>query len=247
MPRWSEPKRFSQAYDVGADSGDVVPQDDVPQGKKHMLTVNWLLDEGQDPELALTLRILAHILIGTPASPLRKALIDSGLGEDLAGNGLEDDFREPAFSTGLKGMAGDDASKVEDLVFETLRRLAREGIDPQTVAASLNTVEFRLRENNTGAFPRGILLMLRSLTSWLYDGDPIAPLAFEAPLSSLKTRLAHGERVFEGLIERYFLDNPHRMTLLLTPDAHLNQQEEEIERRGWLKYARPCLRWSCRP
>ena len=94
----------------------------------------------------------------------------------------------------------------------------------------MNTVEFQLRENNTGSFPRGLLLMLRALNTWLYDGDPFAMLAFEAPLAAIKARLAAGERYFEHLIQTHFLDNPHRTTLVLQPQPGLNQVEEAAEK-----------------
>ena len=100
-----------------------------------------------------------------------------------------------------------------------------------TVEASLNTVEFRLRENNFGSFPRGIAAMLRSLKTWLYDRDPLAPLAFEAPLRSLKTRIAAGERYFENLIAHHLLDNPHRTTLTLRPDPEQAEREAAAERQ----------------
>ncbi|MBN2499182.1 MAG: insulinase family protein [Anaerolineales bacterium] len=193
------------------------------------LTVNWLMDEHKDPELTLSLGILDHILLGTPASPLRKALIDSGLGEDLAGGGLEEHLRQMVFCTGLKGIAKADAGKVETLIDETLAELAKNGIDPDTVAASVNTIEFLLRENNTGAFPRGLLLMLRSLWFWLYGHDPLAPLAFEEPLKAIKAKLDGGDKYFEGLIQQYLIDNHHRTTLLLEPDPELNQRDDAAE------------------
>lgn len=220
MERFQEPRRVTYPYSAGEDGA----------ASKHMLVVNWLLEESSDPEVALGLHILAHILIGTPASPLRKALIDSGLGEDLAGGGLEPDLREMIFSTGLKGLQAENTGKVESLIFDTLAELAHNGIDPGTVAASVNTLEFQLRENNTGSFPRGILLMIRALETWNYDGDPLTLLAFEQPLDALKMRLASSERLFENLLERYFLNNPHRTVLILEPDPELNAREEAAER-----------------
>ncbi len=82
----------------------------------------------------------------------------------------------------------------------------------------MNSAEFALRENNTGSFPRGIALMFRSLGTWLYDQDPLAPLSFEGPLAAIKAKLASGERVFEQLIKTHILDNRHRTTVLLTAD-----------------------------
>jgi Zn-dependent M16 (insulinase) family peptidase len=174
--------------------------------------------------------------LGTPASPLRKALIDSGLGEDLAGSGLETELRQVYFSTGLKGLSVKadhslaEGDKVESLILQTLGMLAQDGIDPETIAASMNTVEFQLRENNTGSFPRGLLLMLRALNTWLYDENPFSLLAFDAPLAAIKARLAAGERYFERLIQTHFLDNPHRTTLVLQPQPSLNQIEEAAEK-----------------
>ena len=95
------------------------------------------------PERVLGLGILNHILVGTSASPLRKALIDSGYGEDLVGGGMNSWLRQMIFSTGLKGVQQEDTAKVEGLIQETLESLAADGIDPNMVAASMNTIEFR--------------------------------------------------------------------------------------------------------
>ncbi|HVO84805.1 MAG TPA: insulinase family protein, partial [Syntrophobacteria bacterium] len=198
---------------------------------KGMVTVNWLLPETTDTEAGLTFRMLNYMLLGMPASPLRKALIDSGLGEDLAGGGLEDELRHMYFSTGLKGINVTDAAKVESVIRETLTRLAKEGIDPLTVEAAVNTIEFRLRENHSGSYPRGLLLLLRSLVSWLYGGDPLAPIAFEAPLLTVKAKLASERSFLPSLIERFFLENPHRTTLILEPDPALSARQEADEQK----------------
>ena len=98
--------------------------------KTALFTVNWLLGERGDVHQALLMEMLEHILEGLPGSPLRKALISSGLGEDTTGCGLETDLRQMYYSTGLKGV---DPRKVQDaemLIFETLAALAEDGIDP---------------------------------------------------------------------------------------------------------------------
>ena len=220
--RFSAPRRLTRTFaaDAGKSEAD----------RKGMATVNWMIEQIPDAETDLGINILEHILIGTPASPLRKALVDSGLGEDIAGRGLDDQLLQPMLSVGLKGIDPGGTEKVEALVLETLRTLADKGVDRMTVDASLNTVEFRLRENNFGSFPRGIAALLRSLKTWLYDRDPLAPLAFEAPLHSLKARIAEGERYFENLIAHNLLDNPHRTTLTLRPDPEEAEREAAAER-----------------
>jgi Zn-dependent M16 (insulinase) family peptidase len=109
QPLFTQPKKLEFPYSVSQ-------EDEQADSRKAMFTTNWVLVENTDPQLSMGLDILAYILIGTPASPLRKALIDSGLGEDLAGGGYDDDTRQSIFSTGLKGIALEDAGKVEQLL-----------------------------------------------------------------------------------------------------------------------------------
>ena len=197
---------------------------------KAWTALNWALIEHGDQKASLGLSILAHILTATPASPLRKALIDSGLGEDLAGFGLEDSLRLGAWSVGLKGVRPEDVANVESLILAELSRLAEKGIDPDTVEASLNTVEFALREKNTGRFPRGLAVMLEALNEWLYDENPIEALSFGASLEAIKKDVAAGERYFEALIRAWFLDNPHRSTVTILPDPEEGNRREATEK-----------------
>lgn len=156
---FSEPKRIVQKYAVG-DAGDIK--------KKHMVSLNWLLaDTDLDLQTELALGFLDHLMLGTPAAPLKRALLESSLGEAIIGGGIEDELRQPSFSIGLKGVAEADIPKVEELITETLKKLADEGFTDAAVEASINTIEFSLRENNTGSFPRGLSLMLRSMVSVL--------------------------------------------------------------------------------
>ena len=209
--------------------GTDAEQADDDEQPKAFIEVNWLLPEYEDAALVMALEILGYALLSTPASPLRKALIDSGLGEDVLG-GLSNYTRQMTFSAGLKGVAPADADRVEPLILETLETLARDGFDPDMIGASVNTIEFALRENNTGRYPRGLALLVRALDTWLHDRDPLAPLAFEAPLAAVKARLATEPAYPQWLIRRYLLDNPHRVTVILEPDPELNQRLEEAER-----------------
>jgi Zn-dependent M16 (insulinase) family peptidase len=147
----------------------------------------------------------------------------------MIGSGLMDELRQLAFSTGLKGVEKENTNKVEALIVGTLYTLVSKGIDPNTVAASINTVEFTLRENNTGNFPRGLAVMLRSLSTWLYDGDPFTDLHIDASLNNIKNRLTAREPYFENLITEYFINTPNRVVVILEPEVNLARQRLELE------------------
>ncbi|XP_057963754.1 presequence protease 1, chloroplastic/mitochondrial-like [Malania oleifera] len=221
---FSEPVKIVEKYPAG-DGGDLK--------KKHMVCINWLLsDKPLDLETELTLGFLDHLMLGTPASPLRRILLESGLGDAIVGGGVEDELLQPQFSIGLKGVSEDDIPTVEELVMNTLKNLAEEGFDSDAVEASMNTIEFSLRENNTGSFPRGLSLMLRSIGKWIYNMDPFEPLKYDKPLKMLKARIAEegSKAVFSPLIEKFILDNPHRVTIEMQPDTEKASNDEAAEK-----------------
>ncbi|RIK40468.1 MAG: peptidase M16 [Chloroflexi bacterium] len=226
QPPFDAPQQFTFPY--GIDAGDDSP-------KKAMVQVNWLLPENTDQVLLMGLDLMSDALVGTQASPLRKALVDSGLGDDVTGGGLGAGMRQMTFAVGLKGITPDDADKVEELIFATLEKTATEGIDPDTVEAALNSTEFALRENNTGSFPRGLSLLFRALTTWTYGGDPLAPLAYEGLLAALKQNLAADPQYLQKLIRTHLLENPHRTTVLLTPDPEHNARLAAAEQERLAK------------
>ena len=213
-----EPVRIEKPYAVSADDEDPRP----------MFCVNWLLPSPTHPERLFALNLLDHILLGTPASPLRKALIESGLGEDITGGGIETHMIQMSYSIGLKGIESRDLAKGEALVYQTLEDLVTHGISQGDIEAALNTFEFDLRENNSGGFPRGLSLMLKSLNTWIYDADPLALIAFEGPLQTLKQN-AKKAGYFEQLITECFTTNTHRSTVILIPDANEAARREAAE------------------
>ncbi len=223
QPFFSGLRRVEKAYPAA-------PEDAEDDSGRAMAVCNWLLCDTLDPEQTFLMTMLEHLLIGLPASPLYKALIDSGLGDDVAGVGLEQDLKQMYFSVGLKGIREQDADEVERIIFRTLEDLVANGPDPAAVEAAVNSIEFSLRENNAGRFPRALHLMLRSLTTWLYDGDPFALLAFEAPLQRIKDRLAAGEKVFEDMIKTWLLENTSRTVVVLKPDPDLGEEWRRKEK-----------------
>lgn len=216
QPKLDQPQTLHYPYPVGEDA----------EAQKALITVNWLLPENRDLSQTLALLMLSNMLVDTPASPLRKALIDSGLGEEVIDRGLDDSLRQLVFTTGLKGVKAENVDEVEPLILETVGALVERGFDRNTVDAAVNTVEFKLREQNYGRYPRGLVVMLQALSQWLHNGDPIEAIAFEDALAAVKTWRAEDDRFFEKLLETYLLENPHRTIVILEPDPELQRRRE---------------------
>lgn len=230
--RLEKPKKEVQFYPSTAEDGEA----------KNMVMVNWLLhDEPLSAFEELTLGVLDHLLMGTPSSVLRKTLMESQLGDAITGGGLSDELAQATFSIGLKGVQPDKVDDVEKLVDETLASVAKDGFTEDDIAASLNTIEFQLREANTGSFPKGLSFMLAAMSKWLYEGSPTDALKFEKPLAELKEKIAEGgSKVFQDMLKTMLVDNSHRTTVELAPSKTL---EEEIvaEERAKLESIRSKL------
>ncbi len=207
---------------------------ETDESAKSLITMSWMLPENNDAELAIAYTLLAHVLMGTPASPLRRALIESGLGEEVLGSGYDyglfTTLRQLFFTAGMRGVQTEDVDKVEEIILTTLTDIVENGFDKAMVDATVNTIEFQLRENNFGSYPRGLVLMVRALTTWLHNGDPFASLDFAPPLDAVKRRLTAGEPVFETMIRQHMLENPHRSTVHLIPDTGLQSRQDEAEK-----------------
>ena len=219
---YDEPHRSKYPYPAGAD-----------QPETHMVQTNWLLnDKPMSDTDELTLNFLDHLLMGTPSSILRKTLMESGLGDAITSGGLSDELLQATFSVGLKGVAPENVDKVEKLIMDTLEKVAEEGFTDDAIAASMNTIEFQLREFNTGSFPKGLSFMLGSMSKWIYDDDPLDALRFEKPLAELKAKIAEsGSEVFQDMIRDLFLKNTHRSTIEMVPSKTLEAEQLKVSRR----------------
>ncbi|KAG2444514.1 hypothetical protein HXX76_001261 [Chlamydomonas incerta] len=219
-----EPRTVTEYYAAGAAGEEGGEEGGAPGGggeaQKAYVGLSWVLsDTPLDVETELALGFLDYLMLGTPAAPLRKALNDSRLGAAVIGGGIDDDLKQPCFTLGLKGVDPADADKVDALILTKLRELAASGFSASAIEAAVNTIEFSLRENNTGSFPRGLSLMLRAVGAWIYDQDPFTQMQWEDALASFKSKLAAGGDVFGPLIHKYLLDNTHRVAVRLLPDS----------------------------
>ena len=221
QPRWQAPARLTKAFP--ANPGD-------PLTGKSTVSVNWLTVSATDVLAALRMEIVAEILLGNAGSPLRKALVESRLGEDLSPvTGLESEVKQIVFSVGLRGTDPERCEAIENLVLDTLSTLAEDGVGEDAVAAAIHKVEFRHREIRAGGAPYSLKLMRETLKGWLHGMEPEATLEFKEPMTTLKARLAASpdQRLLKDWLRRHLLENPHRMTIVTKPDPEQRQRDEE--------------------
>jgi Zn-dependent M16 (insulinase) family peptidase len=197
--------------------------------RKAQALVAWVTVPSGDSFRLLAMKVLSEVLLANAGSPLRKALIDSKLGTAMAdGSGLQDDYRETVFGAGLKDIAPEDAEKVEQVVLETLERLATDGVDKAQVDAAIHRLEFDKRERSNAGFPYALKVLFSCLAPYYYGGDPYSALNFDADLARLERDRTEG-RFFETLIRAELLDNQHRGLLMVTPDAELEERKRRKE------------------
>ena len=198
------------------------------------LSVNTMAGNELSPKEYIAFQVLEYVLLDAPGAPLKKELLDAGIGDDIMG-GYENGILQPYFSVIAKNARKDQKEEFLAVVKKTLEKLSQEGLDKRSVLAGINYYEFQYREADFGAAPKGLMYGLQCLDSWLYGGDPMMHLEYEETFAALKK--GAGEGYFEKLISRYLLDNPHEAVVIASPYKNLTAklENETAERLRKLK------------
>ena len=201
------------------------------EGKENglFLAYNTVVNDVTDRKLMLAMSILEYVLLDTPASPLKKALIAENIGEDVYG-AFQTHLKQPIFSIIGKNVAEDKRERFYEVIKETLTRLAKEGLPEHLVRGALQVKEFELREGDASGYSKGLFYALAAIKSWLYDASPFIYLEYEGSLESLKAE--QGTGYFEALIKTYLLENPHGSKVELYPKVGLEKElEDEVTKK----------------
>ena len=208
--RWKSPRTVTDTYPIGADE---------PLTEKTYLMLSWLIGRTTDPEDGILCSILNLILLGNEGAPLRKAIMDSKLGTDIL-NDSQRDFIGPnrTFRVGLIGSEADRVNDFTELVINTLTQIADAEIDQEKVEAAFQQITYDYQEV-TPNFP--FQMMKRVVNTWIYEKEPTLFLKMGKHLSTIRQRWEQNPRIFNELIRERLLDNPHRLTTILTPDPDM--------------------------
>jgi len=214
QPRWPSPRSRSERYAVG-------PAD--PLDGKTFVSLNWLVGDGANLADVLALSALDQILLGHQGAPLRKALIDSHLGEDVIPAGLWENGRDSSFHVGLKGSEADRTEKIEQLILQTLERIASHGVTKGQADAAFQQLAYQFLEI-ASLYP--LHLMYRAVHLWILGGDPLTALRAGRELAALRQRFEREPQMFSDLIRDRLLANTHRLTLTVAPDREIQAKKD---------------------
>ena len=210
-----KPKREEISFAVG---------DNEPLRKNTYLSCSMVLGDRLSAKEGMAFSVLDYALLSAPGAPLKQAILEAGIGDDVYG-GFEEGIRQPYFSIVAKGADKKDEKKFRQLIHDTLLRLSEEGLDRRTLLSAINHDEFQYREADYGRTPKGLVYALTALDSWLYDGEPWENLLCEAIYRELREELDKG--YFESLIRRSLLDNPHAAMVVVKPARGLTEKKAQ--------------------
>ena len=200
-----------------------------PEEKKDWTAKAWCLKDGMDNAECIAFQVLERALVSMEGAPLRQALIDADLGEDIFG-GFRGELRQPFFYIAAKNTRREDAERFTSVVNETLAKIVREGIGEKALRAAINGLEFSSREADFGGAPKGLIYAITCMDTWLYDdNDPFSSLRYENEYEALKERVSTG--YFEELIRTALLENTHSAEVELQAKAGLLAEQEEALRQ----------------
>ena len=197
---------------------------------KTYLSYNVSVADVLDRKLYQAFDILDYALVSAPGAPLKKALIDAGIGKDISG-GFDSGSLQPVFSIVAKNANASEKEQFLEVIQKTLKDLVKNGINREALLAGINSSEFRFREADFGQFPKGLLYGIQCLDSWLFeDMKPFMHLQCLDTFRFLKEQVNTG--YFENLIEKYLLDNKHAAIVTIVPEKGLNaKMDQKLEEK----------------
>lgn len=197
---------------------------DEKTAHKTLHSLTYVVDDAIDTTLGLAFKVLTYVLLQSPAAPLKKALVDAGVGKDISGD-FQDGLLQPLWSIAVNGSDPEEQEKILPVVRQVLEDMVAHGIDKTMLEGALNRVEFTLREADFAGRPKGLIYGIRCMDTWLYDKDPLEPLRYEDALKTLRAGMKNG--YYEHILQKYILDNPYFALVSLVPQPGLTEEHDK--------------------
>jgi len=228
QPSFNQAKEIEEVYSISIDENDE---------NKTYISKNYTIGQSNDSEKVLAFSILNYLLLGSPAAPLKKALIEANIGKDVFGS-FDSSILQPTLSIIVKNTNVESKDVFLKIIKDTLENIVDSGIDKKLIEAAINIHEFKFREADYGHRPKGLVYNIKAMNTWLYGEDPWLQLEYENSLNNIKTALE--TNYFEKLIQTDILNNCHSSLLILKPQKGLSN-EKDMEEKNRLKEYRQQL------
>uniref|UniRef100_A0A663M393 Presequence protease, mitochondrial n=1 Tax=Athene cunicularia TaxID=194338 RepID=A0A663M393_ATHCN len=216
---WEKPREHSVT--CGLDSFAANPS------KQTTVSVSYLLTDITDTFETFTLSLLSSLLVDGPNSPFYKALIESGVGTDFSPDvGFNGSTREAYFSVGLQGIAERDIDTVKQIIARTVDEVIAKGFEEDRIEALLHKIEIQLKHQSTSF---GLALTSYIASCWNQDGDPVELLKIADKVSRFRQCLKENPTFLQEKVKTYFKDNPHRLTLSMSPEEDYHDKQAKME------------------
>lgn len=210
-----------------------IAADDDGKGRAQM-AYGYVIGDFDDYEKTIAFSLIASVLCGSNESPLKKAILSKGLGEDVSFD-VQDGIFQPYVEIDVYNSDLEKKEEVYETILSVLKDTVKNGLDRKELEASLNQKEFKALERDFGGMPKGLVFALSSLDSWLYGGDPKDSICFGSLFDTLREKLSTS--YYEDLIRTYILDSKHNAKVFLRPSNTLGQKKLAREKEKLLAIA----------
>lgn len=200
------------------------------------LAYNTAVDTVLNKEYYLAFDVLDYALLGAPGAPLKQALLDAGIGKDIISS-YDNSTYQPIFSIVAKNANTEDKDRFVQVIREALQKQVADGISKKALLAGINSAEFKYREADFGAYPKGLIYGLQCMDSWLYDeNEPFMHLEAGETFAFLREQAQSGSGYFEELAKTWLLDNPHASIVVIRPKKGLTAENDRALERKLADY-----------
>ncbi len=207
----------------------VAPDESIED--KVIASFSWLTCSINDQMTLLMLNILDIILMDTDASLLKRALLRSGYCKQ-AHSMMDTEIVQIPYGIIVKGVNEKDVLHIESILFNTLEKLARDGIDPYRIDMALHQLELSKCEITGDSAPFGLSLFYRSGLLKQHGVRAEDGLRIHSLFDELRAKFKENPRFLTDVIREYLLNNKHFVRVVGRPSQDLAEKERarEIEK-----------------
>ena len=202
---------------------------------KPLICFGKVIGSWADRDRMLALSIILEQIADSNESPLKRAVLSSGLAEDMEIY-VSDGIAQPYLMILFRGISDGENKKPDEAALEniakqlitivenTVNKITEDGFAGRDLEASLNQTDFRFRQYPE---PQALYRMVAAYSSWLYGGDPAMYLTTDASIAEVRSMIDNGK--MEEIAKEILADTSMLSRLILIPDSGYAAKEAAEE------------------